>query len=161
MNIFLEEHAEILSLLLGHQVEFMLIGGYAVIVYGYRRTTGDMDIWLNPTNENKYKFHLALQVAGFEKEGLDQLLALDFTKHLVFSIGEEPRKIDFITRINAVEYADADKHKNVIEIENLKVPVIHLNDLVLSKLNTDRQQDKADVEELQKIQNNKTNFHQK
>lgn len=46
MNIFFEEHQKLLSILLHHQVRFILIGGYAVIYYGYGRTTGDMDIWL-------------------------------------------------------------------------------------------------------------------
>ena len=39
----------------------MLIGGYAVIYYGYERTTGDMDIWLEPSNENKDKLIDALK----------------------------------------------------------------------------------------------------
>jgi len=42
-----------LSVLIKYDVEFMLIGGYAVILNGYERTTTDMDIWLNPDNENK------------------------------------------------------------------------------------------------------------
>ena len=53
MNIFFKEHHEILAALLKHRVNFMLIGGYAVNYYGYHRTTGDMDIWLEPSNENK------------------------------------------------------------------------------------------------------------
>lgn len=48
MNIFLEEHRKFLFLLIKHHVEFILIGGYAVIIYGYERGTGDMDIWLKP-----------------------------------------------------------------------------------------------------------------
>lgn len=47
MNIFLDEHMEIIRILIDANVDFMLIGGYAVIYHGYRRTTGDMDYgWL-------------------------------------------------------------------------------------------------------------------
>lgn len=152
MNIFLDGHIEILDTMLKHEVEFMLIGGYAVIIHGYRRTTGDMDLWLNPTNENKLKLHAALKGIGFNKDDLDYFLTLDFTKHLVFSFGAEPQKIDFITRINNVEFAEANKHKITHNFEGLPIPVIQLNDLVLSKINTGRTQDKADIEELQKIQ---------
>ena len=55
MSIFFEEHQRILALLIKHQVEFLLIGGYAVIFHGYSRTTGDMDIWLAPNNKNKQR----------------------------------------------------------------------------------------------------------
>ncbi len=152
MNIFLDEHVEILSAMIKHNVEFMLIGGYAVIVHGYRRTTGDMDLWLNPTNDNKIKLHDALKDVGFYEKDLEYFLTLDFTKHLVFSIGSEPQKIDFLTKISNVEYSEADSHKITHEFEGIFIPVIHLNDLVLSKINTGRKQDKADIEELQKIQ---------
>lgn len=152
MNIFLDEHIEILSAMLKRNVEFMLIGGYAVIIHGYRRTTGDMDLWLNPTNENKIKLHDALKDVGFYDEDLNYFLTLDFTKHLVFSIGSEPQKVDFITIINNIEYSAADAHKIIYEFEGIAIPVIHLNDLVLSKINTGRLKDKADIEELQKIQ---------
>ena len=88
---------------------------------------------------------------GFDENELNQVAALDFTQHMVFSIGEEPEKIDFITRINLVIYEDADKHKITSDIDGLKIPFLHLNDLVLSKINTGRAKDKADVEMLQLI----------
>ncbi len=56
INILLEEHQQILLALAKYEVNFMLIGGYAVIHYGYERTTGDMDIWLQLGNENRDRF---------------------------------------------------------------------------------------------------------
>lgn len=152
MNIFLDEHVEILSAMLKHHVEFMLIGGYAVIIHGYRRTTGDMDLWLNSTNENKEKLHKVLKELAFDEDDLTHFLSLDFSTHLVFSFGSEPKKIDFLTKLNNVEFQEANKHKITHEFDGLFVPVIHLNDLVLSKINTGRLKDKADIEELQHIQ---------
>ncbi len=64
MNVFIAAHQEILELMLKHEVEFMLIGGYAVIYYGYMRTTGDMDLWLKPSNENKFKMCKVFDEAG-------------------------------------------------------------------------------------------------
>ena len=60
MNIFHDDHLEIIKELLENQVSFLLIGGYAVIFHGYNRTTGDMDLWLEPTNQNKEKNSLML-----------------------------------------------------------------------------------------------------
>jgi predicted nucleotidyltransferase len=151
MNIFLEDHQEILKLLLKHKVDFLLIGGYAVIFHGYRRTTGDMDLWLKPTNQNKSNLVNALREAGFDAEDLNALENLDFTKHLVFTIGTEPQKIDFITQVNLLPFEEADKNKAVTEFEHLEIPVINLRELILTKINTGRKKDEADIEELQKI----------
>ena|SRR5687768_1211423 len=150
MNIFLDHHQEVLKRLLENQVDFLLIGGYAVIYHGYERTTGDMDIWLRPVNENKQNLINALQAAGYDKDDVQQLSDLDFTKHAAFSISEEPQRMDFITIINQVSFDEAYMNKVVFELEGLKVPIINLNELILSKMNTGRKKDEADVEELQK-----------
>ena len=52
MNIFQDEHLEILKVLNKHNVHFILIGGVAVNYYGFSRPTGDLDIWLEPTENN-------------------------------------------------------------------------------------------------------------
>lgn len=151
MNIFFEQHLEIIKALLIHKVDFLLIGGYAVIFHGYKRSTGDMDLWLKPSNENKIKFIEALQEAEFDENDLAALDSLNFENHLVFSIGNEPEKIDFITRINQVEFEEANQNKIITEWEGLSIPVINLRELILSKINTGRKKDEADIEELQKI----------
>lgn len=151
MNIFFDQHLEIIKTLLKHRVDFLLIGGYAVIFHGYKRSTGDMDLWLMPSNENKIKFIAALQEAAFNEEDLEALNNLNFKNHLVFSIGIEPEKIDFITRINQVSFEEADQNKITAEWEGLSIPVINLRELILSKINTGRKKDEADIEELQKI----------
>jgi len=153
VNIFLEYHHEILKELLDSGVSFLLIGGYAVIYHGYNRTTGDMDLWLEPTNENKEKVINALEKSGFEPVDLNKLAEMDFTKHLAFSVGIEPHKIDFITIINQVSFENARNNKVVFDFEGLKIPVINVNELILSKMNTGRKKDEADVEELQRIVN--------
>ena len=152
MNIFFEEHQEVIKLLLKHEVDFLLVGGYAVVYHGYRRTTGDMDLWVRPSNENRDKLVNALSELGFEDEDLIVLGNMDFTAHQVFTLGSEPQKIDFLTKINQVSFEDANADKVIAEFENMLVPVINLNHLVLSKINSGRRKDEADVEELQKIQ---------
>lgn len=103
MNIFIDEHIQVLQALLRNEVSFMLIGGYAVIHYGYGRTTGDMDIWLQLGPENKNKLLKALAEFGIETDDLEQLEAMDFSEPMpVFFIGEAPRRIDFITAVNNI-----------------------------------------------------------
>lgn len=151
MNLFVDKHIELLKALLKHKVDFIIIGGYSVIFHGYKRTTGDVDIWIKPDNSNKKKILIALKEIKIDSQSIIEIDKLDFTGYVVFCIWEEPERADFITRINLVNYDDADKNKIIGEIDGVKIPFIHLNDLVLSKMNTGRAKDKADIEELQKI----------
>lgn len=151
MNIFFESHQFLLKHLLKHEVKFLLVGGYAVVFYGYKRTTGDMDLWLEPSNENKLQLINALKELEFNGEDLDYISKLDFTKHLAFHFWEEPERVDCITFINQVNFPEAYNNKVIANIEGIPVPVIQYKDLITSKITSDRLKDKADVEELQKI----------
>lgn len=152
INLFTNEHRELLSALIKNKVDFMLIGGYAVIHYGYDRNTGDMDIWIKTGNENRDKLILALKAFGIIDEHLNILAGMDFTNPVpVFYFGNEPRRFDFVTMISNVAFEDAIKEVNYINLESLQVPVIHYNHLIASKLSSSRLKDKADIEELEKI----------
>lgn len=156
MNIFIEEHRQLLHALVKYHVDFILIGGYAVIHYGYGRTTGDMDIWLQTGNPNRDKLILALQEFGIEDNDIEQLKNMDFTHPVpVFFIGEEPRRTDFVTLISNVGFEEAISKANYFQLDDISFPIIHYNHLILSKLTSNRMKDKADIEELQKIHKHK------
>ena len=97
-----------------------------------------------------------LRDLGFDDENIADVKAIDFTKHAVFSIGEEPEKIDFLTYISLIKFTEADAQKVVADMDGQMIPFLHLNDLVLSKMNTGRLKDKADIEMLQQIANAKS-----
>ena len=152
MNIFVDEHIQVLQSLLKNNVSFILIGGYAVIHYGYGRTTGDMDIWLQLGTENKNNLLKALAEFGIESDGLDQLETMDFTKPMpVFFIGEAPRRIDFITAVNNIRFEEAITEVNYFPVEDIRIPVIQYQHLLLTKSGTSRAKDLADIEELKRI----------
>ncbi len=151
INVLYDEHQVVLKKLLEKDVDFILVGGYAVIAHGYERTTGDMDIWLRADNENKLVLLDALRELDFDEEGLDYLRQQNFEDHYVFSIGDEPLKIDFITHISGVTYQDAKPEIHVAEVDGLSLPILHLHHLVLSKIANGRLKDKADIEQLQRI----------
>ena len=159
MNIFIPEHREMLFALVKHEVAFMLIGGYAVIHYGYERTTSDMDIWLQPGNENRDKLIKALAEFGITDEGIAQLRTMDFTNPLpAFWFGDPPRTIDFITLISSISFEKAMKEVKFFLLADKKIPVIHYDHLILSKSTSSRLKDKADIEELQKINKHRKNL---
>jgi hypothetical protein len=155
MDIFLPVHKNFLSILNKHKVEFMLIGGYAVIIYGYERGTADMDIWLKPTNENKGLFIAALREYGISENSLTFLANIDFeTDPRVMNIGEKPNKIDFLTKVQGVKFNEAYPKRKLLPLNNFEVPVISYHDLVVVKMIAGRPQDIADVDVLQKINKN-------
>jgi predicted nucleotidyltransferase len=151
MDILIPEFKEILLLLLSHDVRFMLIGGYSVIYYGYERSTTDMDVWLDPDNSNKEKVISALKELDLSEESISKLSNLDFSVPQVFYYGQQPKRIDFLTHIQNVHFSEAFKRSNRLPIDDKLIHVIHFDDLILSKISSDRLKDKADVEELQKI----------
>ena len=48
----IDAYKNICELLNRHKVEYLVIGGIAVIAHGYPRSTGDVDFWYRPTIEN-------------------------------------------------------------------------------------------------------------
>lgn len=151
MNFLIDKHKKVLSDLLDAKVEFILVGGYAVIYHGYGRTTGDMDVWLKPDNENKLRLISVLEKNGIGKESVEKVRKTDFTDVVVFHFGQPPEKIEFLTKIAGVQFEEAFEHRALLPIQNYQIPVLHLNDLIANKLLSARPKDKADVDELQKI----------
>jgi len=151
MDFLYKTHKELLILLVEYKVDFMLIGGYSVIYYGYNRGTGDLDLWLMPNNQNKIKLLKALRIFGIKPLDLNKLEKIDFTETNMFFIGEAPEKIDFLTHVQNVVWDEAIKNVRYLPFKNIQVPVVGYHDLLLMKMASDRLKDKADVEELQKI----------
>ena len=151
MNIFDSYSKLVLETLNKNEVEYLVIGGYAVNYYGYNRTTGDIDLWIKPDNTNRDKIINALKKLYVDETSLEVLKSMNFEEHIVFSDGEKPFKIDFITHISGVKFSDAWASKQISEIEGLFIPFINLHHLVISKFNTGRPKDKLDIEELQRI----------
>ena len=143
MNIFIEKHQALLKSLIKHQVRFLLVGGYAVIFHGYKRTTGDMDLWFEPSNGNKLNLIEVLKEFEFDEDGINHISQLDFTKHLAFHFWEEPERVDCLTKISNVEFSEAFNQKIVADIENVLVPIIQFKHLIMSKITSDRLKDQV------------------
>ncbi len=158
MNIFDSYTHKLLKELNTNNVEYLIVGGYAVNYYGYRRTTGDLDLLIKPDNGiNKQRLITCFKNLALSDSAIKRLLSLDFTKPLIFIDGEEPFKIDFMTKISGVDFNDAWEKRIQVVIDGINVNFIHLNHLLISKISSNRLQDKLDVEKLQEIQRIKKN----
>jgi predicted nucleotidyltransferase len=140
-----------LQLLLEEQVDFMIVGAYALGTHGYPRATGDIDIWVKPNSINSKKIYKALARFGAP---LGQIQIDEFsTEGIIFQIGVIPLRIDIITKIDGVTYQEADEDKIIVEIEGLKVPVISLEKFIRNKMATGREKDELDIKTLTKKKN--------
>lgn len=135
-----------LRLLLEAKVEFVIVGAYAMAVFGYPRATADIDIWIFCDSENAKKTYQVLQKFGAP---LKDLTVEDLSKKgIVFQIGVAPRRIDILTQISGVDYQEIANQKVIHEIEGLKLPFLPLDALIKNKEATGRLKDKADAEQL-------------
>lgn len=143
---------EILAAFNKHGVNYLIAGGYAVIFHGYGRTTGDLDIWVKPSEENKKKIIAAFNMLGYPTELEKHLQKADFTKPFAVKLGKEPLEVDVFTAITGVKYEDAELKSIPYKFSSkLDARFIHLHDLLVNKMLTGRMKDKADVEELHRI----------
>jgi len=146
-----EDYKEMLQLLLEEQVDFMIVGAYALGTHGYPRATGDIDIWVKPDIINSKKLYSALLRFGAP---LGQIQIDEFSiEGVIFQIGVIPRRIDIITKIDGITYEEADEDKIIVEIEDLKIPVISLEKLIRNKIATGREKDQLDIKTLTKKKN--------
>ena len=151
MNIFDDYTQQLLLALNSNNVQYLIVGGYAVNYHGYRRTTGDIDLWIKPGDANKEKVISSLKSLHVNTDVLIELTKMDFTKPLVFIDGEEPFKIDFMTYVSGVDFEEAWSQKIDENFDSIAVQFIHFDHLIISKFTTGRAKDKLDIEELQKI----------
>lgn len=143
-----KDFREFIELLINHQVEYLIVGGYAVGAHGHPRYTGDLDIWINRSRSNATKVVLCLHDFGFAFSGLSED---DFMKEeKVIQLGYPPLRIDILTDIEGVFFEEAFKNKSRFELDSLMVNFISFQDLIKNKKATGRPIDLDDVENLQK-----------
>jgi len=137
---------EFLQLLNKHQVDYLLIGGYAVGYHGYPRATGDMDIWvaINPENANK----LVAVLAAFGFEATDISADLFLQSNNVIRMGAPPLRLEILTTISGVEFADAYAQRITETIDGVAVNIISLDLLKANKRASGRLKDLSDLENL-------------
>jgi hypothetical protein len=141
------DFSELLLEFNAHNVEYMIVGAHALAVYGHVRATKDLDVWVRPDPENAKKVLAALNSFGAP---LSDLSIDDLTKSgTVFQIGLPPLRIDVITTIDGVEFANAwpDRFRTIFG--GAPVFVISRHHLIANKRAAGRLQDLADAEQLE------------
>lgn len=137
---------ELLELFNSHRVEYLIVGGYALAFHGAPRVTGDIGLFVRPTDENARRILAALGEFGF---GSLDLSVEELTKPgMVVQLGVPPVRIDIITRVSGVSWGRADAAKVPGRYGDTPVHFISRDDFIANKKATGRLKDAADIEAL-------------
>ena len=145
---------DIWKYLAANKVKYLTIGGFAVNIYGYGRNTGDIDIFIEDSIENRENLREALKQAGigdFENINTMQFIPgwTDIT--LNFNL-----RLDVMTSVKGLEnksFKELLDKAYIVEINVIPVYFIDYENLIIAKKATNRPKDILDIEELEKINN--------
>ncbi|MEW6266913.1 MAG: hypothetical protein AB1641_27880 [Thermodesulfobacteriota bacterium] len=139
---------DMLSALCEENVEFLIVGAYALAAHGLPRATGDLDIWIRRSPENTARVWRALTRFGAP---LFDLNRNDLeTADLIFQVGIAPCRIDLLTSIDGVDFEEAWPGRKRVNIEGLDLAILGYAELIKNKKASSRPQDLADLAWLEK-----------
>nr|WP_294898342.1 hypothetical protein [uncultured Pedobacter sp.] len=152
MDVFDEELLKLWKALITNNVNYLMIGGVAVNLHGYHRTTNDIDIWLEDTLLNRKNLRLA-----FKEYGMGDFEALETLQFIpgwtTFRL-DNHLEVDVMTSVKGLEkynFHEAYKLASIADILDLKIPFLHINQLLEAKKAANRLKDQIDIIALEKI----------
>ncbi len=144
---FNQDFRDILVALNDANVDFLVVGAYAVAAHGFPRATGDLDIWVRANIESAPKVLRALREFGAP---MHKIKESDFAApSVVFQIGIPPSRIDILTVVSGLDFDSAWANRIALTIEGVTIPVIGLSDLITNKRAAGRPRNLADITALE------------
>ncbi|WAC10338.1 hypothetical protein [Dyadobacter pollutisoli] len=140
-----------------YNLEYMVVGGFALYLNGLNRATNDIDIWINPTQANGMRLVEVFRCMDLDESELAKIGQLDFTQPQIFGFAGQ---IDILTRIHRrFEFQEVFQRSRTFEnTEGSLIHFLHLNDLREIKILARRPQDVRDVimiDDFLKVQENR------
>jgi hypothetical protein len=150
MDILDEDLLHFWTILNKHKVKYIMVGGFAVNLYGYARATNDVDLLLKDNSENRKNLADAFFVLGYNNISFDNLQFVPGWTNFYIGTGIQ---LDIMTSLKGVDisFDECLQISPVAEIEGILVPFLHINQLIANKKMVNRPKDQRDVIELEKI----------
>ena len=143
-----KDFKELLELFNKHNVEYVIVGAYALAFYGHPRYTGDLDILVKPDADNAKNILESLKKFGFDSL---ELAIEDFSSpEKVIQLGVSPIRIDLLTSLTALTWEQISSHKVKGEYGDIPVYFIGKDELITNKKSLGRYKDLADIEAITK-----------
>lgn len=143
-----KDFEEFIQLLNKHKVKYLIVGAYALALYAEPRNTGDIDFFIENSNENAKKILEVLTDFGFDE--LNITVADLIKEDSIIQLGVAPVRIDLITSISGVSFNEAYKAKQKFKFGNYSATFISKKFLIQNKTASSRKKDLADLELLLK-----------
>ena len=147
-NILNEDFVDLLITFNRNKVDYILVGGYAVIYNGYNRTTGDLEIWVNPTSQNYRKKMQAFREFGLSPINMTESLFLNAKENNVITFGRPPVCVDILTQVKGLDFNETFANASIVHFDGLEVMMIDGRDLKSAKRAAGRPKDLDDLENL-------------
>ena len=142
---FFDDFKDFIKLLIKYNVEYLIVGGYAVSIHSRPKNTQDIDIWINPSKRNAEKLLKVIDEFGFGSTGIT--LKDLTTENQVVQFGIPPIRIDIMTSIDGVDFNKAYANKVPFQFDDIgKVFYISFKDLLTNKKQSNRLKDKIDLD---------------
>jgi hypothetical protein len=154
MDIFDEEVLKFWTALQNCAVKYIMVGGYATNIHGFQRFTSDMDIWIEDTPINRLNLRKAFDEA--EMGDFSMLQTIQFVPGWTNFRLNNGLQLDIMTSMKGLEQYTFDECfsiATIAEIESIKIPFLHINQLIANKKAVNRPKDAIDVIELERIRN--------
>lgn len=137
---------DLLRAFIAADVRFLIVGAYALAIHGRPRATGDLDVWVDATPENAARVIRALRDFGAPVE---QIVESDFAAPgVVYQIGVPPGRIDILTELTGITFADAWSDRLQRPFGDIEAPFIGRAAFLRNKRATGRPKDLGDIEGL-------------
>lgn len=133
-------------------VQYLIVGGFAVNRYGYKRTTGDIDIYLKDTRENRASLIEALDAMQYGR--FDMLMNMPIIAGYCEIMMDDGIYADLMTDIPGLDkhqFDDYYRMATVDKVDNYVIRFLHYNHLLQNKEATGRNKDLLDITELKRI----------
>lgn len=140
-----DDFRDILHCLIASGARFLVVGAHAMGAHGVPRATGDLDLFIDPGDDNAARVLDALTRFGAPVENHGLNVRDLTTPGTLYQIGLPPRRIDLLTSIDGISFPDAWAGHIVVQVEHLDVPFIGLQALIENKRASGREKDLLDV----------------
>ncbi len=142
-----QDYKDMLQILQKHDVDYILVGAYALAAHGYPRSTLDIDIWVKPDKDNSVKLYKALVEFGAHLDDINEDTFKE--KGIIFQIGVAPCRIDIITEISGdIKFEDAKRRSIKATFEGISPNILSVDDLIRNKEAIGRPKDIEDAKRL-------------
>jgi hypothetical protein len=129
-------------------VRYLVVGGYAVMKHTEPFSTKDLDIWIEPTEENAGRALQALREFGAPAAGVTPADLLN--PDLIYQIGVEPVRVDVMNAVSGLDFQQAWDCRSEAQFEDVAAPVLCIDDLIRAKLAAGRAKDRLQAKQLER-----------